>query len=366
MQKKIQQKIKERSGLPEIVRGGFSASENKLYQASVDDDSKPISPLQSYSSKGFRIKPRTEQSQQRLQHSSKEREAQEKQKIIEKLRDKYLPLDFESIKEHERTFLANAYIKKAQREQELKQKLKQQESSYKLPQVSGATKTYQAAKEEYLERRANGAAVANKKQLESVESRERMKKYTEKLRTMSLLDERAQLSKLAGSVNGQPPTNASNKGESVYGRFGREWEKKLNQDASEKKYLEEMREKGLEYLQVAKSKAAKKEFFSGASAIDERPPEPQEPTPHEQAKQQRDKGNEYLKFARSMAAKGKAQPSPADGSRAAVLSRVERTEAEVLSMERKVKMGAGGKDGREVEDAYLNSIKAKLQLLDAV
>lgn len=316
--------------------------------------------MQSYSAKGFRIKPRTEQSQQRLQHSSKEREAQEKQRIIEKLRDKYLPLDFESIKEHERTFLANAYIKKAQREQELKQKLKQQETSYKLPQVSGATKTYQAAKEEYHERRANGSVLANKKQLESVESRERMKKYTEKLRTMNLLDERAQLSKLSGSVNGQPPTAGNTKGESVYGRFGREWEKKLNQDASEKKYMEEMREKGMEYLQVAKSKASKKE-----SVVDEHPPEPAAPTPHEQAKQQREKGNEYLKFARSMAAKAKEAPLASDGSRAAVLSRVERTEAEVMSMERRAKLVPGTKDGREVEDAYLKSIKAKLELLDA-
>jgi hypothetical protein len=359
--------MKEKSNLPESVRGGFSSSENKIYKTLGDDDSKPISPLQSYSSKGFRIKPKTEQSQQRLQqHSSKDRELQEKQKIMEKLRDKYLPLDFESIKEHERTFLANAYVKKAQREQELKQKLKQQELAYKLPQVSGATKTYQAMKEEYHERRGNGSTLVNKKQLESMESRERMKKYTEKLRTMNLLDERVQLARLSGAVNGQLPSNTptSSKGESVYGRFGREWEKKLNQDANERKYQEEVREKGNEYLQIAKSKASKKESV----IVEESPPLPTEPTPHEQAKLQREKGNEYLKFARSMAAKQRDTPHLPnnESSRAAVLSRVERTEAEVMSMERKVKLNPQTKDGREVEDAYLKSIKAKLDLLDAI
>src|SRR3990167_4847444 len=46
-QRKMQQKVKEKSNFPEGVRGGFSTSEQKLTKTGFDEDSKPISPMRS-------------------------------------------------------------------------------------------------------------------------------------------------------------------------------------------------------------------------------------------------------------------------------------------------------------------------------
>lgn len=288
-------------------------------------------------------------------------------KQVELMKQKHLPMDFASIKEHERSFLVNAYMRKQQRDAELKSKLKSLEQAYR-PQIGQATqgKSYAAAKEEYEQtRKANPHA---QKIAESLQSRERVKKYTEKLRAMNMVDEhlRPDLpSKILGPVNG--------KTESEYGRFGKEWNRKLNQHHDELKQIEAIKEKGMEYLNYGKSKAGRKDL----KTVEEKEAEEFEERKKAVTKAQ-EIGKDYLKFAKNMAAKtreggGVEIPSVLNHNiskelkgddKAFVRARLDKMDTDVMMMEAKVRNKMINKDSIEVENAYLKNIKAKLSILE--
>lgn len=295
----------------------------------------------------------------------------ERQRNLEKIREKYTPMDFSAIKEHEQSFLANAYMKKQQREQELKSKMKSIESAYK-PQLSQAnlTKGYKVAREDYLNNRH--ANPQSKKIAESMESRDRIKKYNDKLRLMNAMEE-PPASVL--TVQGQSKLNSgtASRNETGYGRFGREWTRKIHQHEEDQKQLEVAKEKGMEYLRFGKSKALKKD----ERTLEEKMKEEAEEKRKETVKTQ-EIGREYLKFARSKAAKDKVNPidmpvgtrdssNPLRGEeKAFVRARLEKMDGDILKMESKIRNKMIAKDSVEIETAYLNNIKAKLSLLEEI
>lgn len=306
---------------------------------------------------------------------------EERLKNLEKMKEKYMPINFDAIKEHERAFLANAYIKKQQRESELKTKIKTQESTYKLngPAIQ-PTKAYLNAKEEYNNMRQQTGP--SKKILESMESRERIRKYNEKLRSMNA--EEAQ----KDSVIRDPlkTGSVSTKGESVYGRFGKEWEKKLNQVEDEQRYLEEVKEKGMEYLRHAKTKAAKGEQLgplgglgagAKAASVGDVTRSSKVGTAPEMERQAKEKkiGQEYLKYAKSKGLK-KKEEKDVDGvmigeggarsneEKLFMKAKVEKMDNDINMLEAKMKNKLMSKDDIAMEDAYIKGIKAKLLMLD--
>ena len=282
---------------------------------------------------------------------------EERLRNLEKLREKYTPINFESIKEHERSFMANVYMKKQEREKDLKSKMKNLETAYKSQvNIQQPSKAYMSAKEDYTFQRQGGPQ--SKKIAESMESRERIKKYNEKLRAMNAAETPATQPKDPMKVT---------KGESVYGRFGREWEKKLHGPDQEQKYLEDVKEKGMEYMKFAKAKAVKKP--EGAAATGMEPIKQEEPNYHNKANEI---GKEYLKFAKSKAAKHGVDLAPIQGvevaglkgdEQAFVKARLGKIDGDLVRIETKVRNKLIDKDSEEVEETYLKNIKAKLDLL---
>ena len=288
-----------------------------------------------------------------------------------------MPIDFESIKEHERSFLANAYMKKQQRENDLKNKMKSLEQAYR-PQMSQAnlSKAYIAVKEEYANTRL--ANPQSKKIAESMQSRERIKKYNEKLRAMNSIEDRFRedvgpgnfpAAKESASITGGLQARA----ETDYGRFGKEWNKKLNRYDDEQKQLEIIKEKGMEYMNYAKSKAGKKDD----KTIEEKAAEEGEER-RKEALKSNEIGKDYLKFAKSKAAKprettgsdfplakGQNIPKEYKGEEKAYMkAKLDKMDTDVLMMEAKVRNKIINKDSVEIENAYLKNIKAKLTLLE--
>lgn len=290
---------------------------------------------------------------------------EERAKNLEKLKERYMPMDFASIKEHERSFLVNAYMKKQQRETELKNKMKSLEQAYK-PQLSQAnlSKAYAAAKEEYINSRKHNPQ--SKKVAESLQSRERIKKYNEKLRAMNQVEEN-----LKPDIHLQSNLNQGGRSETDYGRFGKEWTRKLHQHEEEQKQIEAAKEKGLEYLNFGKSKAGRRE----EKGIDEREAELIEEKRKAMLKAN-EIGKDYLKFAKSKAAKqkeGSDLPSVLSHNiskdykgeeKAFVKARLDKMDSDVMMIEAKVRNKMISKDSVEIENAYLKNIKAKLSILE--
>ena len=291
----------------------------------------------------------------------------EQQKILERMKEKFEPINFEDIKRHERQFMADVYMRKQLKEKEAKEKFKEVENIYK------GSKMYSKAREDYIQSRQ---PIIPAKLHEGQETRERIKKYTEKIRLMNQVEDR-----VSGSVNGllapmgqtASSGNVSKKGESVYGRFGKEWEKKLNQQELEKKYLDEVKEKGNEYMKYGKSKASKK---------DERVIEEKFKEEEEEAKKQAKSieiGMDYLKYAKSKAQKKDSNLDSNDLARISqagsafkqedkllVMSKLGKMESDISMMEAKVRNKVIDKDSKEIENAYLKNIKAKLSLLEEI
>lgn len=295
---------------------------------------------------------------------------EERRKNLEKLREKYMPIDFNAIKEHERSFLANAYMKKQQRDQDLKSKLKSMESAYK-PQMSqtNLSKAYVAAREEYHNSRHTNNH--SKRIAESMESRDRIKKYNEKLRMMNAIEENIG-NGAASHVQSKLPGPPLSKAETGYGRFGKEWTKKINKHEDDQKQLEAIKEKGMEYLRFGKSKALKKDEKTIEEKIQEETEEKKK-----EAQKSLEIGKEYLKFAKSKAVKGKGLVSehPGIGSdvqllnmkgdeKAFVKARLEKMDGDIHMIEAKIRNKMISKDSIELENAYLKNIKAKLDLLE--
>jgi hypothetical protein len=300
---------------------------------------------------------------------------EERIKNIEKMKERYLPMDFAAIKEHERSFLVNAYMKKQQREAELKNKMKSLEQAYK-PQLSQAnlSKAYQHVKEEYAANRK--APLQAKRIAESLESRERIKKYNEKLRALNSLEDRYKPD-LGTGQHSQSKMQTSTAGlgsrsETDYGRFGKEWNRKLHRHEDEMRQLEAIKEVGMEYLNYGKSKAGRKDD----KTVDDKAAEEIEAKKKEAHKAQ-EIGKEYLKFAKSKAAKNKdgvSEIAPLinhniskelkGDEKAYVKARLDKMDSDVQMIEAKVRNKMISKDSIEIENAYLKNIKAKLSILE--
>lgn len=188
--------------------------------------------------------------------------------------------------------------------------------------------------------------------------------------------------RVSGSINGllapmgqtASSSNISKKGESVYGRFGKEWEKKLNQQEVEKKYLDEVKEKGNEYMKFGKSKASKKD----ERVIEDKFKEEDEEAIKE-ARKSMEIGKDYLKYAKSKAQKkdiggdsnelariSQAGTAFKQEDKLLVMSKLGKMESEISMMEAKVRNKVIDKDSKEIENAYLKNIKAKLSLLEEI
>lgn len=285
------------------------------------------------------------------------------------MREKYTPIDFSAIKEHEQSFLANAYMKKQQRDQELKSKMKSIETAYK-PQLSQAnlTKGYQAAKETYMHNRHSNQQ--SKKIAESMESRDRIKKYNDKLRLMNAIDDNP--ASIISQGQSKLVSSGASRNDTGYGRFGREWNKKIHQHEDEQKQIEASREIGMEYLRFGKSRASKKDERNNEEKIKEEDEEKKKDTVKSQ-----DIGKEYLKFAKSKAAKDKVNIADLTNAchsssnqqmkgedKAFVRARLVKMDDDLLKMESKARNKMIAKDSIEIESAYLINIKAKLSLLE--
>lgn len=285
-------------------------------------------------------------------------------------------MDFSSIKEHETSFLANAYVKKQQREQELKSKMKSLESAYK-PQLSQAnlTKGYVAARDEYMSNRHTNHQ--GKKIAESMQSRDRIKKYNDKLRLMNAMDD-GQIAHVEQRSHSQSKltSGGASRNETGYGRFGKEWTRKINQHEEDQKQLEAIKEKGMEYMKFGKSKALKKDEAPAEDKMKQ-----EDEAKRKEIQRTQEIGKEYLKFARSKAAKDKPSQgidfpvvSGYDQSshqlrgdeKAFVRARLEKMDDDIHMMEAKVRNKMINKDSIEIENAYLKNIKAKLSLLEEI
>ena len=284
------------------------------------------------------------------------------------MKEKFEPINFEDIKRHERQFMADVYMRKQHKEKETKEKFKEVENIYK------GSKMYSKARDDYMQSRQPTVHV---KLQEGQDTRDRIKKYTEKIRLKNQAEER-----VSGSINGllapmgqtASSSNISKKGESVYGRFGKEWEKKLNQQEVEKKYLDEVKEKGNEYMKFGKSKASKKD----ERVIEEKFKEEDEEAIKE-ARKSMEIGKDYLKYAKSKAQKkdiggdtnqlariSQAGTAFKQEDKLLVMSKLGKMESEISMMEAKVRNKVIDKDSKEIENAYLKNIKAKLSLLEEI
>jgi hypothetical protein len=193
----------------------------------------------------------------------REKLRRESAEMIERMKSKLVPIDFKSIEQHDRSYLANLYIK--QREKELDRINKQRSTVDRHVYTS---KTYDRMRGEYLQQRQSRGEPAEDKA-------QRMKLYSEKLKVVQQLDP------LAGPV----PTASE---PHLYGRFDREWQKKLLEREETGSHHKSVLDVGNRYMQEAR--LAKKQA--------EAPPQaPAEPRPPE------NKGLEYLRHARSMGKK---------------------------------------------------------------
>lgn len=292
--------------------------------------------------------------------------ADERERQLEYMKAKYNPIDFESIKRHEQAFMAEVYIRKQQKELEAKEKRREADNIYKTG------KAYQQAQEEYKNQRNSMQHL--QKRIDGLDQRDRIRKYTEKLKTIQNTEERVNgstasivgpLTKKVGMSNIKPDN-------SVYGRFGKQWEKKLNQVEDEKKYLEEVKEKGNEYMKFSKSKTVKGDTKTHAEIKQHQ----EEEERIRQARKSQEIGKEYLKFAKAKASKNHVTEAndlilPGHGAlkneeKAAVLARLGKMESDIHMIEAKVRNKALDKDSKQIEDVYLKNIKAKLSLLDEI
>lgn len=190
--------------------------------------------------------------------------------MIERMKSKLVPIDFKSIEQHDRAYLANLYIK--QREKELDRINKQRSTVDRHVYTS---KTYDRVREEYLHQRQSRGEPADDKA-------QRVKLYSEKLKLVHQLD---------------PPCPQQASSETrLYGRFDREWHKKLREQEDALSHHKSVLDVGNRYL--AHSKAVKKK-------PGEAPPAPFVGEP--EAKAADNKGLEYLRHARSMAKKREAR-----------------------------------------------------------
>lgn len=262
-------------------------------------------------------------------------------------------MDFEEIKEHEAAYVANSIVKKAQRSEDIRSKIKQAESAYKLPPIS---KAYDQAKEQMSQQRLN----PNSKLMTSQETRQRIKKYDEKIKQLRQLEEKPPRPEFKGKLSG------TGTGESVYGRFGKQWERTLNQHELDAKYKTEVKEKGSEYLQFSKQMKSSK----GAPNEERReePEEEQERLQKELNTRNQAKGMEYLRHARAMASKkavsgDKPKVGGSEGKEL-VRVRLSRMDQELGMIEAAERNRAG--QGRDMDQVYLQNIKAKLALLEDI
>ncbi len=289
---------------------------------------------------------------------------EERERQLEHMKAKFNPIDFGSIKRHEQAFMAEVYMRKQQKELEAKEKRKEVENIYK------GSKTYQQVQEEFKNQRNSMQHM--QKRVDGLEQRERIKKYTEKLKTIQNTEERVNGS--TASIVNQLPKKAApgaKADNSVYGRFGKQWEKKLNQIEDERKYLEEVKEKGNEYMKFSKSKIAKSSIKNQAELKQH-----EEDERIRQTRKSQEVGNEYMKFAKAMAAKNQVSETneliiPGQGGlkheeKAAVLAKLEKMESDIHMIEAKVRNKAMDKDSSQIEEVYLKNIRAKLSLLEDI
>lgn len=68
-------------------------------------------------------------------------------KILERMKEKFEPINFEDIKRHERQFMADVYMRKQHKEKETKEKFKEVENIYK------GSKMYSKARDDYMQSR---------------------------------------------------------------------------------------------------------------------------------------------------------------------------------------------------------------------
>lgn len=192
----------------------------------------------------------------------------ESAEMIDRMKSKLVPIDFKSIDQHDRSYLANMYIK--QREKELDRINKQRSAVDRHVYTS---KTYDRVRDEYIQNRQSRGDLGEDKT-------QRMKLYSDKLKLIQQLDPQA------------PPPSSSET--HLYGRFDREWHKKLNEQEEGATHHKSVLDIGNRYMSLGKAAAAKK---STASDPAPQRAEAEEPKPAE------NKGQEYLKHARSMAKK---------------------------------------------------------------
>lgn len=266
--------------------------------------------------------------------------------IADDIKAKMMPMDFEAIKEHENAFMANVYMKKQQREEEFKAKLRSLDVTARRQQAT-VSRTYEEVKREFVDQRRS----QEKRQLEAYENRQKLRKYNEKVQVLS----QERLRRSSNPPQNELPDKLRKQPESVYGRFGKEWDKKLHQFEAEKKYKEELKEKGNEYMgfarHVTKNPKQQKEDQERKLAQER------------EAKQiaiEKDRkiGREYLSYSKSQASKLKRPPQPdttfsGGGSQQAI-----------HNLDSRDKVSKDFKDPSQAdEDKYLEEIKTKLDLL---
>ena len=180
--------------------------------------------------------------------------------MIERMKAKLVPIDFKSIEQHDRSYLANLY------------RLNKQRAT--VDRHVYTSKTYDRVREEFFQQRLSRGDPAEDKA-------QRAKLYSEKLKLVHQLD----------PPHPQPATSEPR----LYGRFDREWHKKLHEQEEALSHHKSVLDVGNRYL--ALSKAAKKKPGDAGPVP---PPGDPEPKPAE------NKGLEYLRHARSMAKKREA------------------------------------------------------------
>lgn len=165
----------------------------------------------------------------------------EKAKALKSIKEQHRPLDFDKLKQHERSYMAEMYLKKEQKKEELTQNLKKLSKSY---DVKYKSKKYNEIKDQYMFER--NQTVNKKEDFKSLKNV--AKKYAQKVTEQSGSDKL----KLMTDMNTKFPDTGDGHTKWFYGRFAKNiLEKSLDID-NNKKLPKQRKLKGQEYLNYSK------------------------------------------------------------------------------------------------------------------
>ena len=303
---------------------------------------------------------------------------------LEKIKKAHKPMDYKKLKKHETSFMAEMMIRRKQRQEEMAENLKKLESSYK---ISFKSKVHDNFENSYIDNRY----FFKKKRDKSSANRDHSRNYSEKIKEMNILE--------PDNINVQKSQEKKYVKEGVenkewfYGRFGkREWKDECERNVLPK-YMTNRQEVGNSFMDFNKSHRLKGEELN--KSIEQKRLEKKKEKEQFILKKSRDKNYDYLNsvkrqnrenfrdfsnrlpLANSQDIKtlvsGRRKPMQ-DCMKSLCLDRIKKFDEATERKEERIRLKVDKSAfvtrsqsfdvGEKIEDYYIESIKAKLSLLD--